>query len=101
MRYNIDYCLFGFPNATGIGTSPCITSTACGPLENALESGGLSASGLAEYAYCSTDGSAMTSTAYNGCLACVGASGDTNYMANCESQARADIWRGVSRENRD
>ncbi|KAG9246246.1 hypothetical protein BJ878DRAFT_417407 [Calycina marina] len=30
LRYTMSWCLFGFPNNTDIGTSPCQTSTACG-----------------------------------------------------------------------
>lgn len=89
MRYNVDYCLFGFPNATGVGTSPCTTSMACGPLEGALEDGNLDAHDLVEYSYCSANGSAMTGDFYDRCLGCVSAGGDTNYLANCKLSSLA------------
>jgi len=52
LRYAMSWCLFGFPNNTNVGDTPCITSTACGPLENAIEFDSLSSDASA-YAYCS------------------------------------------------
>ncbi len=84
MRYNFDYCVFGFPNASDVGSSPCQTSTACGGLQTALEDGDLSSRNLNEFGYCDADGGAMTGTSYSKCLACVSAGGDTNFIANGE-----------------
>ncbi|KAJ9143726.1 LPXTG-domain-containing protein [Pleurostoma richardsiae] len=82
LRYNFDYCIFGFPNATDVGSSPCITETACGELEAALQDGNLDSTDLSQYGYCDADGSVMTGEFYDKCLACVSASGDTNYITN-------------------
>ncbi len=84
LRYNFDYCVFGFPNNTAVGSNPCQTSTACGLLQKSLEDGNLNSRSLTEYGYCDADGGSMMGSSYATCLACVSASGDTNYVANCE-----------------
>ncbi|KAI0130044.1 hypothetical protein BJ170DRAFT_681516 [Xylariales sp. AK1849] len=52
MLYNLRFatatCLFG----DGLGSNPCITTTACGPLQAAIEYDGL-ASNVSAYGYCS------------------------------------------------
>jgi hypothetical protein len=48
----------------------------------ALEDGGLDPNNSTEFSYCDADGGAMTGTFYSKCLACVSASGDSNYVAN-------------------
>ncbi len=86
LRYNIDYCIFGYPNATDvIGSNPCQTSTACGPLEKALFDGIPTMGGLAEYAYCDVDGGALAGASFKGCFNCISAGGETNIVANCRS----------------
>lgn len=87
LRYSFDYCVFGYPNATNVGSNPCITSTACGGLETALKDGDLKSQGLQAYAYCDADGAAMTGDSYNRCLACVSASGDDDYIGNGKNVA--------------
>ncbi|KAI0471783.1 hypothetical protein GGR56DRAFT_91551 [Xylariaceae sp. FL0804] len=77
MRYAFDYCIFSFPNATGISSSPCTTSFACGQLESSLEAGQLSP-GSPDYAYCG----AMTSSAVSECQSCVAAGSDQAYLVN-------------------
>jgi hypothetical protein len=82
MRYVFDFCVFGFPNATDIvGSSPCQTSRACGPIQKAMEDGNLVPGNFSTYGYCSAGGG-IGSDDYARCLACVGASGDTTYVAN-------------------
>jgi hypothetical protein len=85
MRYSFDYCIFGFPNNTAAGSNPCITSTACGALENALKDGDLNPLASTQYSYCDVDNKAMTGPAYDKCLACVKAGGDHRYLANCRT----------------
>ncbi|KAH8882858.1 hypothetical protein GQ53DRAFT_440719 [Thozetella sp. PMI_491] len=82
MRYGLSNCIFGFPNATGVGSTPCSTSTACGTLEDAFAEGILSPGTTPEYSYCSVGGSAITGPFAAKCVACVGASGDTTILAN-------------------
>ncbi|KAK2058541.1 LPXTG-domain-containing protein [Colletotrichum caudatum] len=82
MRYSFDYCVFGYPNATGVGSSPCMTSTACGALEKALTDGELDPEKSSQYSYCDADGGAMLGSAYDKCLSCVRAGGEHYYLAN-------------------
>ncbi|KAH8598095.1 hypothetical protein B0O99DRAFT_506613 [Bisporella sp. PMI_857] len=51
LRYAISWCLFGFPNNSAVGDTPCTTSTACGPIEGGLEFDGLNPN-ASTYAYC-------------------------------------------------
>ncbi|KAI1856096.1 hypothetical protein JX265_011811 [Neoarthrinium moseri] len=82
LRYTFDYCIFGFPNATNVASTPCSTSTACGGLEAALTSDGLDATDLQSYGYCDADGAAMGGPSVSKCIACVAASDGQDYMAN-------------------
>ncbi|KAK8079104.1 LPXTG-domain-containing protein, partial [Apiospora phragmitis] len=83
LRYTFDYCIFGFPNATGVELTPCSTSTACGGLENALTGDKLSVKGgLEPYAFCAADGDAMHNTTVEKCISCVSVSQDQKYLAN-------------------
>ncbi|KAI1799953.1 hypothetical protein F4811DRAFT_60448 [Daldinia bambusicola] len=79
LRYTFDYCIFGFPNATGVASTPCATSTACGGLMEDLTDGNLEPEKNG-YSYCTSDG--MPSAAVSECKACVAASDDQDYLAN-------------------
>ncbi|KAF9881193.1 LPXTG-domain-containing protein [Colletotrichum karsti] len=81
LRYSFDYCVFGYPNATGVGSGPCMTSTACGGLEAALIDGELDPSSE-QYAYCDADGGSMLGSSFDKCLSCVRAGGEHYYLAN-------------------
>lgn len=83
MRYSFDYCIFGYPNATGVGSNPCMTSTACGALEAALTDGELDPEKSTQYSYCDADGGSMLGSAYDKCLSCVRAGGEHYYLTNC------------------
>lgn len=52
MRYAISWCIFGYPNNTQVGSSPCETGFACGQLQSAFEFDSL-APEQGEFAYCS------------------------------------------------
>ncbi|ORY71506.1 uncharacterized protein BCR38DRAFT_329370 [Pseudomassariella vexata] len=82
LRYTFDYCVFGYPNASGVASTPCSTSTACGGLETALTSDNLDANGLAPYGYCAADGGAMKGPSVSKCVACVAALDGQDYLAN-------------------
>ncbi|KAL0943982.1 LPXTG-domain-containing protein [Colletotrichum truncatum] len=82
MRYSFDYCIFGYPNATGVGSNPCMTSTACGGLEAALIDGELDPTKSGQFSYCDADGGSMLGSAYDKCLSCVRAGGEHYYLAN-------------------
>jgi hypothetical protein len=82
MRYSLAYCVFNFLNVSGIPSSPCITSFACGTLNNSLASGLLSPQQTTPYGYCSADNSAMTHDNLAHCGLCVKAIGESYYLAN-------------------
>ncbi len=82
LRYTFDYCIFGFPDAKDVASTPCSTETACGELQTALTDDRLKGTKL-DYSYCSAGGGAMTGPAVEKCLACVAASDDQHFLANC------------------
>ena len=85
MRYAVSYCVFGFPNATGIGSSPCTTNKACGNLDVSMEHGIKDPSQTTAYSYCSAGtGAAMDYANFESCIPCIAAEGKTQYLANCE-----------------
>ncbi|KAI0377899.1 hypothetical protein F5Y04DRAFT_167453 [Hypomontagnella monticulosa] len=81
LRYTFDFCIFAFPNATGVASTPCSTSTACGGLRTALTQGDLNPK-QHDYSYCGGDSSAMPDGAINECMSCVGALDGQDYLAN-------------------
>ncbi|KAI0525366.1 hypothetical protein F5B22DRAFT_589596 [Xylaria bambusicola] len=81
LRYTFDNCIFGFPHAVGIPSTPCSTSTACGALENALTQDGLNPNSL-DYSFCDVDGGAITSSSLEKCASCVSASEDQGFLVN-------------------
>ncbi|KAF7549844.1 hypothetical protein G7Z17_g6103 [Cylindrodendrum hubeiense] len=100
LRYATSYCLFGTPDNDNVVTTPCITSKACGPFQDAIEFKNLS-SNVDSYDYCTLW--PVTDTAdFNGCTACLQA-GDQEYLANfvialqagCEQQPVAGITIGL------
>ncbi|SPQ21937.1 7c5bee7e-ef02-4128-b1e1-9281c887357d [Thermothielavioides terrestris] len=105
LRYTASYCLFGFPNATNIGSNPCATSKACGSLQEALEDGIPDPRNMTAYSYCSAGGGeAMASSNYDLCLPCVSADGTTTYLANyfvaleagCQQQPAPGVRLGLN-----
>ncbi|KAF4332675.1 exo-alpha-sialidase neuraminidase, partial [Fusarium beomiforme] len=82
MRYSFDYCIFGYPNATGISSGPCITSEACGPIGNALKNGITKPNDRGQYDYCDTDNKAMLGDAVDKCQACVKADSSQTIISN-------------------
>ncbi|KAI8947045.1 hypothetical protein F4801DRAFT_29722 [Xylaria longipes] len=81
IRYAFDNCIFGFPNAVGIPSTPCSTSTACGALAAALTGDDLSPT-HPDYSYCDVDGGVITSSSTTKCMTCVGASDDQGFLVN-------------------
>ncbi|KAI0408036.1 hypothetical protein F4802DRAFT_447240 [Xylaria palmicola] len=81
LRYTFDYCIFGFPNAVGVPSTPCSTSTACGAVRAALTKDSLSAD-FVDYSYCDVDGGVITSPTLKNCISCVDASEDQRFLVN-------------------
>ncbi|CAK7202374.1 hypothetical protein SEUCBS139899_005097 [Sporothrix eucalyptigena] len=82
LRYNVDYCVFGYPNASNVGSNPCQTSTACGPMQGSLLDGIPTMGNQTEYGYCTANGTTLTSTLFKSCVACVSGGGQQNIIAN-------------------
>lgn len=85
LRYTAAYCVFGYPNATGVQSSPCTTEKACGHLRTSVQHGIPDPRNSTAFSYCSSGGGeAMDYNNYDGCLPCVSAEGKTKYLANCK-----------------
>ncbi|KAK5993331.1 hypothetical protein PT974_06760 [Cladobotryum mycophilum] len=82
MRYTFDYCVFGYPNATGFNSGPCMTSEACGPLTPYLEKGIPDPAKASQYAYCDAGGGSNLGGAYEKCMSCMQADGSHSYLSN-------------------
>ncbi|KAK0635495.1 hypothetical protein B0T17DRAFT_45485 [Bombardia bombarda] len=101
LRYNIAYCIFSFPNATGVETTPCSTQPACGPLKASMEHGVLNPNNMTTFSYCSVGGATSD---YDQCVSCVGSGGRTHYLANsftaleagCQQQPAAGAIIGLN-----
>ncbi|KAF6819776.1 lpxtg-domain-containing protein [Colletotrichum sojae] len=76
LRYAVSYCLFGFPENPNVGSSPCLTRTACEPLQNAIKYNNLASNGT-EYDYCTDWNSGQVAS----CGACLRA-GTDHYLTN-------------------
>ncbi|KAJ4388734.1 hypothetical protein N0V93_006194 [Gnomoniopsis smithogilvyi] len=78
-RYALSECLFGEPGDVSVASSPCTTSRACGPFQDAFASGNFSTDpSVGAYDYC-VDW--QDSTFYDGCLNCLRAD-NAQYLAN-------------------
>ncbi|PQE16609.1 LPXTG-domain-containing protein [Rutstroemia sp. NJR-2017a BBW] len=81
LRYSLASCLYGFYNATDPTDTPCSTSRACGPFQDALEDGNLVSDNETAYGYCGTDyASIMGST--TACRSCLRNGGTETYLSN-------------------
>ncbi|KAF9881196.1 lpxtg-domain-containing protein [Colletotrichum karsti] len=76
LRYAISYCIYGFPENPNVGSSPCLTRTACEPFQNAIKYGDLASNGT-EYDYCTE----WDHNLVGGCTSCLRA-GDNHYLTN-------------------
>ena len=85
LRYTVDYCVLGFPNATDVEVGgPCATSESCGALEKALKNGIIDPAYSEPYDYCDEDDGVLLSDYMDNCLSCVGASSGHAYLSNCK-----------------
>jgi hypothetical protein len=75
--------MFGYPNNTGIETGPCTTTVGCGILASALELDIKNPTNSTTCDYCDVSGGVITSNNVEGCLECVKADGQHNYLSNC------------------
>ncbi|KAL1836623.1 hypothetical protein VTJ49DRAFT_4871 [Mycothermus thermophilus] len=83
LRYAASYCVFGHPNGTGFGSSPCTTDASCGRLAASFEHGIPDPKGTTAYSYCSAaNGQAMDFDNYERCVPCISADGTHEILAN-------------------
>lgn len=84
LRYTAASCLWNYPNATGLGSTPCVTELACGPLNKTVKHGILNPSDVEPYSYCSVANNAgMSHEVFDRCTSCISADHSTRYLANC------------------
>ncbi|KAI0150187.1 hypothetical protein GGR57DRAFT_473092 [Xylariaceae sp. FL1272] len=81
LRYAFDNCIFGFPNATDVPSTPCSTSTACGGFRDALTQDDLNPNSPA-FGYCNVDGADLADTSITKCAGCVAATDNESYLVN-------------------
>ncbi|RDL35225.1 uncharacterized protein BP5553_07156 [Venustampulla echinocandica] len=82
LRYALGSCLFGFANASDAVSTPCSTSTACGPLQKAIENADLVPSNEGTYSYCTADDHAILGSFQPKCTKCLQDSGVEVYLSN-------------------
>lgn len=83
VRYAVDVCVYGFPNATKSVSSPCDIDYACQPLKSALEIGGLNPENATEFDYCDADDGKFSGAQVEACIQCFDSSSSQAFMANC------------------
>ncbi|KAI8255295.1 H/ACA ribonucleoprotein complex subunit cbf5 [Colletotrichum sp. SAR 10_98] len=76
LRYAVSYCIFGYPENPNVGSSPCLTRTACEPFQDAIKYNDLASNGT-EFDYCDN----WDHNQLAGCTACLRA-GDNHYLTN-------------------
>ncbi|KAI8286787.1 hypothetical protein K4K60_013165 [Colletotrichum sp. SAR11_57] len=81
VRYAVDVCLYGFPEAISTVNSPCLISSACSPLKTALTSALTNPDPADPYEYCTADGNKFTSS-YWPCAKCLQSSDSQSYLSN-------------------
>ncbi|KAG9235295.1 hypothetical protein BJ875DRAFT_374536 [Amylocarpus encephaloides] len=78
LRYAVSWCLFGYPNNTNVGSTPCTIGFSCGPLEKAFEYDSLSPQ-TTTLGYCSQN---YHSTTIQACKNCLGAQTEKKFLNN-------------------
>ncbi|TGJ80908.1 hypothetical protein E0Z10_g7860 [Xylaria hypoxylon] len=89
IRYSVDVCLFGFPNASSeVLSSPCTINWACQPLKKALEAGSLDAT-RDQFEYCAADGNFSSSNNVDDCIQCFASSPNQGHLSNFMTALKA------------
>lgn len=82
LRYSVDVCLYGFPNASKTISSPCDIDFACRPLKQALETGILNPGNGTQLDYCTADSDAFSGSQLQDCVQCFRSSSNQFYISN-------------------
>lgn len=83
LRYASAVCLYDYPDHKKTTTTPCDLTSACAPLQGALEYGKLNPDNRTEYGYCQADDGVLNGANMEDCVTCLQSSSST-YLANCE-----------------
>lgn len=81
LRYASAVCLYDYPDHKKTTTTPCDLTSACAPLQGALEYGSLEPENGTEYGYCQADDGVLNGTNIDDCVTCLQSSSST-YLAN-------------------
>lgn len=97
LRYSVDVCLYGFPNAPTAKTvsSPCDIDFACRPLKKSLEAGNLNPGNGTQFDYCTADGGSFSGTQLQDCIQCFRSSSNQFYMSNCTTLTFTQNFHGT------
>ncbi|TQV91070.1 LPXTG-domain-containing protein [Cordyceps javanica] len=82
LQYAFAHCVFGYPNGTGIGSYPCMTSEACGPLKATVTGSLANNTGTDPYAYCRYKGGSTLGDTFGKCLDCMRPDTEHGYLTN-------------------
>ncbi|KAI8958643.1 hypothetical protein F5Y11DRAFT_32022 [Daldinia sp. FL1419] len=82
LRYAVDVCVFGSPNAPKAISSPCDIDFGCAPLAESLKYGISNPSNASEFGYCTAGNSAFKNESVEACYQCFQASDNQVYLAN-------------------
>jgi hypothetical protein len=80
LRFSFSHCLFGPSSETGIGSNPCVTSEACGALQEALKDGLSDPTAETEFEFCGGNAGTLAGDSYDRCYSCV--AHDFHYLSN-------------------
>lgn len=83
MRFALGTCLFNFRNNTDAVSTPCSTSSSCGPLQGAIEHANLDPDEN-PYTFCNADSNSMMGSTLQKCEQCLQGGGTEVYLSNCK-----------------
>lgn len=83
MRFALGTCLFAFRNNTDAVSTPCSTSSSCGPLQGAIEHANLDPDEN-PYTFCNADSNSMMGSTLQKCEQCLQSGGTEVYLSNCK-----------------
>ncbi|TPX09675.1 uncharacterized protein E0L32_009148 [Thyridium curvatum] len=82
VRYAVNVCLFGFPNATQGTSSPCNMDLTCRPLQTPLKAGISEPSRSTEFQYCGADHALYGGNTISSCEQCLQMGNEKTYLSN-------------------
>lgn len=83
LRFAFNSCIFGTANTTDSISTPCSTSSVCGPLQNAIGDGMGTPTTSGQYSYCTAYDNSFMGGSLDTCRDCLRINNDANYLSNC------------------